>query len=624
MEYLESTPRVEEFPKDDVERVVWAYGAVYQNRSLATGEPLVDVLLRRINQDGHIADENESCQVAVAQLDIVRLGSIWRGQKRLAKLWNKYGEKYYKTKKFIFDLEIHKPTSITFYEKYPNTKNEYLIPPFIYNLGKFKDDNNKKQNIYRFSNSTYTKLVTVDNKTVFIPSMELLTNTYTPRQQQIRNMLIMNPYEDILEAYIHNASIMEKTYIVNFKSRRDKSNLIFLSYLAMNKDTQISVQKLRRSMMKERRTKEWKPYPDRYPIVLPYHPKSLSILLDYIEINSNTFLCLRINKYSLPSEYIIESHIPKLEQEDSDRPGDIQLEYTNNYHNKIDDNEDIPIVNDINPHVQAGVYNITSEIGFLDEDKVKFRCIEDVKVNTSNAYFTTKEEENITGLSSGFGNNQDSSSNTAMLRQQEIITADLTLEETRERIRNSFDIGDTIDALNSLIEEDISSLQRIRYLDKDAIRHENITMCTFLGIDTKNRTKWRYLNNFRTKKKVKKSDYVPRGCIIIELILNNGKSAYLLEIEKKPQGASFCGLIFNTNNGLIDSYIIRNVLEKILKNEGRYTRRRKKGDPKGKGSYSLDIFVTKKYTYTHTSIRGSFVKKMISVLEKDEVKKLFI
>ena len=622
MEYLEGIPPVKSFPKDDNERVVWAYGAVYQNRSNATNSPLVDVLLRRINQEGHIDEKNESIQVAVPQLDIVRLGTIWRGQKRVINLWNKYEGKYYKNKKFIFDFEISNSESIRFSEKYPGSMVKYLIPPYKYNLGKFEEG--KKQNQYRFMSSTYTKLITTDNKTVLIPSLELLTSTYTPQQQQIRNMLIMSPFEDILDEYIRSAHIEEGVYKVDFKYRRSKSNLIFLSYLAMNKHTQISVQKLRTSMMKERRSKEGHTYPDKYPIIFPYHPKSLSMLSDCIELDSNTFLCLRINKYSLPNEYAIETHIPKLEQEDNDSPGDIELEYMNNYYNEIDDNVDRPIIDDTNPNVQAGVYNINSEVGFIDEDKVEFICSENVKVNESNAYFTTKEEENITELSSGFGNSQDSSNNTAMLRQKEIISADLILDETRERIKNSFDIRDTIDALNSLIEEDAFILQKIRYLDKDANRHEDITMCTFSGIDRENRTKWRYLNNFRTKKSVKKVDYIPRGCIIIELTLDNGQIAYLLEIEKKPQGASFCGLIFNTNNGLINSHIIRNVLKKVLKNEGRYTKRRKKGDTEGKGSYSLDVFVTKKYTYTHASIRGSFLKKMRSVLQKDEVKKLFI
>ena len=624
MGYLEGIPPVKSFPKDDEERVVWAYGAVYQNRSHATNSPLIDVLLRRINQGGHLSEKNETIQVAVPQLDIVRLGTIWRGQKRIISLWKEYEGEYYKNKKFIFDFEVNTPTSITFYEKYPDNKAKYLIPPYKYNLGEFEEDKKQKQNKFRFANSTYTKLITTDNKTVLIPSMELLTSTYTPKQQQIRNMLIMSPFEDIIEEYIHSAGIVEGVYTVDFKYRRDKSNLIFLSYLAMNKHTQISVQKLRTSMMKERRSKEGYPYPDRYPIIFPYHPKSLSILSDCIQVNNNTFLCLRINWYSLPHEYAIKTTIPKLEQKDNDSPGDFELEYMNNYYNEIDDDIDRPIVDDINPHMKAGVYNINSEVGFIDEDKVEFICRESVKVNESNAYFTTQEEEKITELSSGFGNSQDSSSNTAMLRQKEIISADLILDETKERIKNSLDIRDTIDALNSLVEDDIFNLQKIRYIDKDANRHEDITMCTFLGIDKENRTKWRYLNNFRTKKSVKKADYIPRGCIIIELTLDNGKIAYLLEIEKKPQGASFCGLIFNTDNGLINSYIIRNVLKKILKNEGRYTKRRKKGDVKGKGSYSLDIFVTKKYTYTHASIRGSFLKKMRTVLQKDEVKELFI
>ena len=157
MGYLEGIPPVKSFPKDDEERVVWAYGAVYQNRSHATNSPLIDVLLRRINQGGHLSEKNETIQVAVPQLDIVRLGTIWRGQKRIISLWKEYEGEYYKNKKFIFDFEVNTPTSITFYEKYPDNKAKYLIPPYKYNLGEFEEDKKQKQNKFRFANSTYTK-----------------------------------------------------------------------------------------------------------------------------------------------------------------------------------------------------------------------------------------------------------------------------------------------------------------------------------------------------------------------------------------------------------------------------------------------------------------------------------
>jgi len=160
-------------------------------------------------------------------------------------------------------------------------------------------------------NSAYTKLTTRNGKTILVPSMELFTTTFTPEEQQIRNMLIMNPMDDILNRYMNNFHVENNEYHTRFIHRKSPSNLIFLSYLALNKTSRISIYKLRSSILMERRDKTTGHlYMDKYPVVLPYHPKKLSIISDGIWIDSDTFLVLRINKYSLPTEYPVRATIP--------------------------------------------------------------------------------------------------------------------------------------------------------------------------------------------------------------------------------------------------------------------------------------------------------------------------
>ena len=66
---------------------------------------------------------------------------------------------------------------------------------------------------------------------------------------------------------------------------------------------------------------------DKYPVILPYQPTSLSIQGDGFWINENTFFMLRINKYSLPNDYEIELIKEELDIEESKKENDKNKSY---------------------------------------------------------------------------------------------------------------------------------------------------------------------------------------------------------------------------------------------------------------------------------------------------------
>ena len=71
--------RVESFPDDNKLRVVYATGSVL-NTSDFVSNPLVNVLVALTPQEDQ---EPLLIQVPISDLDIVRRGSVWQGQKRV-------------------------------------------------------------------------------------------------------------------------------------------------------------------------------------------------------------------------------------------------------------------------------------------------------------------------------------------------------------------------------------------------------------------------------------------------------------------------------------------------------------------------------------------------------------
>ena len=324
------------------------------------------------------------------------------------------------------------------------------------------------------------------------------------------------------------------------------------------------------------------------------------------------FLVLRINKYSPPLEYAIDATAPA------------ERKYSEDQHNENDsmeeklprresiDGSNIPIGKDTNPHLDAGVFKMRTQVEWMDDEPV-FTCRtrEQSSEYEKKSLYTSKEAEEIDTLSSGNPNNQNSSKGTAAIEIQEDL-----MQNTKDIIKNSLVIQDTIDALSLLVKDKSFCLDNVEYIDQNGIVYEDPVMSSFAGMG---KSSWFFFETKESDIPQTEKKYRPRGCLIAKVTLIGGIYAYLLEIEKKSKDESFRGLIFNTSTGNLDGQTIKEMLLKISVNRGRYVSYIETGktDSKGrklKDCIDLDIYVSSRYIYTHKTIQGSFANKMKNVI----------
>ncbi|MDD5401093.1 MAG: hypothetical protein PHQ93_07905 [Sulfurimonas sp.] len=546
-------PTVDNFPKDDKLRVVWAYGAVYKNTG-TTRVPEIYVMLKEIDSNGAISSAQIFRRISVAQLDIVRYMTIWKGNRRTTDFWKSFDNNYVENQ--LFFLDANTATSISFTEKRKNTDYGYF-PPYRYKIDKI--DNPK--DYYSFANATFTKIEAFNGITVIVPSMELLTSTYVPQEQQIRYKLIQRDLDDVLDEYIKSSSTDGSKYIVELYERKNESNISFLAYAKFNLVTRQRLKKLRASI------ETGSPYPERYPVVLPYHPSELYLQGDGIWLDEETFFMFRINQYSLPIDNEIESYTQELEFE-TDESKKENRSYVRVPQN-LDDNE-IPVTNEHNPHGRNAAQHIISEVSVLNPNNGSIKHRRDVLNipinNNINIDIDIENTEDINQISSAQSDQATDSKNTAGI----IID-----EQDKSHLKQSEVLGMVIDALEYIRDNaiDISSdesnldILDILFVDEECGLSATQTATQFSRVLKKAKKE---TNLWVKKRKIQNHKTIFlgfRNYMLIKVVLSNGKYAYLFEIDRKDENESFLGMIFNVG-GEIHNGVLVDLLYKIMEEQG--------------------------------------------------------
>ena len=119
--FKEKTPPIDRFPNDDIFRVVWAYGSV-QKGSTVTGIPeihilLVDIFFNKFKNKFELYNKTTVKKISIAQLDIVRYMTIWKGQKRINGCWENLSD--YKSN-VRFDLDTTNSESLNYSKQNQN------------------------------------------------------------------------------------------------------------------------------------------------------------------------------------------------------------------------------------------------------------------------------------------------------------------------------------------------------------------------------------------------------------------------------------------------------------------------------------------------------------------------
>jgi len=534
---------IDSFPNDNKLRVVWAYGAILKNTG-TTRVPEIEIMLREILNKNELSDTLFFTKISVAQLDVVRYMTVWMGNRRITRKWEIFN---LYSKNRLFTLDTTSASSISLTDKKENTDYTHF-PPYKYHLPYI--DN--KHMYWNFANATFTKIKSNEGHTIIIPSMELLTSTYVPEEQKIRNKLLQKNLDDVLDEYIKSSKIKSNTYSIELYENKFETNEAFLAYAKFNIETRRRLSKLRSSLEKE------SPYQERYPIVLPYHPASLSVQGDGVWMDKETFFMFRINNYSLPTDVEVESLIVEIVSEDNSSEG------MKNNHRKAQKEieDDIPITNEHNPHINNGSKHIRSEVGILNPGIIKHRKRNVNKTANKNTSSEHENIENIENISSSDANQSMNSEKTSNIKNiPRKNTVNLDQSSVLRRV---------IDALYYLRDEkvDISDKQKIYieeiyFLNEHCSLHKDETISQFYIAPkyTKNSAKTNNNSWIEIHKNIngKRKFIRYRGYLLIKIIFTNGKHIYLFEVDRKNAGEAFLGMFFS-----LSSEISINTLSDLL------------------------------------------------------------
>lgn len=548
------------FPKDDKERVIWWYGGIETNPT-GSNTPIVNVATKLL-EEGIICDNVEVFKVSLPELDIVRLGKIFRGQEATNKIFTAYSKEYLSSILFRFDFSLFEPESIHFNDKKPGS-NFFHIAPFEYDLGTFEDSMKK----YQFFHSTLTKLITDEWMIVLIPSLEFLTSAIAPGHKLIRAGLFQYDLDNLLEKYVKNAEqIEDNTYQVELFENRENMNTVLLAYLSLNPTSRQRISELRASCQEEKiNPKTQEIYPERYPHVLPFHPDKLAFKCDGIQLNANTFLVLRIYKISLPKNYeilkiLIEDELKtpiNIPPEGEDTPAIYPL-------NRSINGTSITI--DLPPHTRAGSAYVESEVTALEDEVPNITSLRRPRTTPKPNHTTVGIDIETKYLSSGEKSNRNDSKETGSLLQK---------GSNKPKTSQPHDLADIENALNILCEDSHSSLSKFVYIDRDANELLDSTYCNITKEELLDDYSGFWHKIYRLYN-IDLPEPIERNFLLVKLILRNGKCAYLLEIQKNNT-KRYSGLFFNLSSELT-AFKLQKLLSKIVIYEGQYKVRQNEGD----------------------------------------------
>ena len=336
-----------------------------------------------------------TCIVGLPELSIVRIGTIWKNQVRQDSYWNKYAL-YEEQIPLSFNLEKI-PAKCIIYKKNDSDKKN-LQECNIEDLhSKNSLEFDYDENYYA---STFVKFTTKDGISYIVPSIELLMSTYLPRNKLIRNELILNPMNTLLQSYILDYSCTEDEYNIELDKALEKETMVFLAYMMCDKKSKGNISKIWTSLENTHSSGL------KYPFILPYHPKNISFRVSGIWIKDKLFYVQRIYEPEAPNEIRVNikctrtiSTNDKYEENEVEDLGDGNNKDKPLNTNPI--NKPVNITPRDNPGGNVGVKHIVSEVS---PNNNQLNCDVDeevviIKNENNNKYKKTDVE--VDGASSG-------------------------------------------------------------------------------------------------------------------------------------------------------------------------------------------------------------------------------
>lgn len=400
---------IDSFPKDNVERVVYLYSSLKLNTNPNSDNILVEVLLIEIDPENPYKlkiDDNthNKYYVTFRDLDTVQLGSIWSGNKLLEGRTFNFEEQLTKVY-FEFDLNINKPKIIKLNEDTLLKEKMYLPLENIFSPFSMKK-------YFTFLMSNYCVLETNDKTEVLIDCIQTLHAFYVPARKKLRgdlineNLSITNIINEYFEDFFSEEVDGVETFTVIIKEKLSKKIskevIIFLTNLALNEMTQQKIQNIRESLNDVKLDKSGRPYPSRFPRVVPPHMTKLKFEVEGIWLEEGKkFLVTHTNDVTGIKDYPIIAYNIDLKSETiEESEQECQQKEKENQNGKNITTTSNPNRNRPEVRQQTDIFVNTDECDFTMISVEKYSDIPNIK------YIKSKKENGENEVSSGDPNNK--------------------------------------------------------------------------------------------------------------------------------------------------------------------------------------------------------------------------
>ncbi|WP_343683055.1 hypothetical protein [Acinetobacter baylyi] len=531
------------FPNDNIRRVAYRYGGFCRNEGRDATNPLIEVLLIEIGKNDQWLDLKKCSTFFVPFLDIdaVQQCSIWKGNVLTDEVYNFLGK--LSSRQFIFDFTNHKPKNIRSIDKIPNTseyyiplkkimlpqKNDYLIQGYPFN----------KYNPESYHKVNYCLMLSNDNIQVITSAVHILHSLFVNRKD-IRGSLLFTPIHTIVNRYLefYTTEIIDDQTEYKIKIRKPYGDLgdtaiIFLANLALNEHVQNIVDKIQYSMeISDFNALSLQNNNNaRYPIVLPPHPKKLSVEAEgiWLDDKKERFFITRFKRVDPIDDHVIDvnqDHVDTVPKDTDHKP--IPRERSKNKNEHINTQQPPSRVNGEyrkRSDVQAGNTHGILKYSFNEPKS------DPVKVDTNIQSYTDKSEDVETSSDQPYGNEKSD------VKKSETVDKPPVRDER-------FDIEYIIQSLQSLVLKEDSPLKQVSSVNEAG---NNVAGFNLLQIKplipAPEHTSW-----VDTK--------LGRKILFLKLELENHNGhCYLIDIHKNRNHEAFCAFLILTNYKLTSNQI---------------------------------------------------------------------
>lgn len=535
---------IDSFPEDNVRRYVAAIGATTKAKN-----PQVRILLKPLEGD---TDKVTVHRVSLPELDIVRHGSIWKGQSQTKEFYNYKGIVVEET--FNINLSVADQKIKTLREVSAEVGYKSFSLPF-----NKPDDKGKLTYVGGwFNNATYNA-IKQGGVEVILSSLETLTATYAPTRKELRRMIMTYPSDELLQRYldldkcVYNEDTNE--CILHPKVSAGDSSFIFLAHLYCDSYVKEVYDNTQMSLEKASLDKSNKPYPDRYPEIKPYHQSELNFSASGIWLDEakKTFLVLRVNESYAPATLkvrIVETIEKKIRGlADDGLPG---TGPTGNNTRTITAPGKLKVKTGRSPAKgKRGIYMISEIQSHVNEGTI----IRQTDVEFVESEDDDERDETVTVLNPGL-EEINAASGEPVTNPKGVIRQFRTVETASYKMSQLSVVSDVIAGLRVLVADQGYGLDNLSFLDGNGNQSAAETKICLQAYGSTDDA-W-----------IKKNDKF-RSVVLMQLSLKNENSFYyIFEIDRVAQGDNFRGLTIKSTHKISVSKI-RRIIEHVVSRKGR-------------------------------------------------------